>query len=77
MITKRVYLNSVEDAKKFVDIVGGFDGYFDLVSGKYYVDAKSILGVFTMDLSKGVDFRIIDTHQNVDDILKAIEPFAA
>lgn len=45
-----VKLNSVEEVNKFVRIVSQFDGDFDLYCGSYCVDAKSILGILTMDL---------------------------
>ncbi len=45
-----VKLNNVEEVNKFVRIVSQFDGDFDLYCGSYCVDAKSILGILTMDL---------------------------
>ena len=44
-------LNSIEKVKGFVSVIGNIEGYFDLVSGRYVVDAKSIMGIFSMDLS--------------------------
>lgn len=44
-------LNSIEKVKKFVNIIGRYDGDFDLSSGRYKVDAKSIMGIFSLDLS--------------------------
>lgn len=37
------------------------EGYFDLVSGRYVVDAKSIMGIFSMDLSENVELRVLET----------------
>ncbi|MCM1145529.1 MAG: HPr family phosphocarrier protein, partial [Lachnoclostridium sp.] len=48
---------------------------FDLVSGRYVVDAKSIMGIFSMDLSNPVEFRILETNENVPEIEKAIAPY--
>ena len=45
-----VQLNDVRDVNEFVNILSGFDGDFDLCCGRYCVDAKSILGIMTMDL---------------------------
>ncbi|MCM1087692.1 MAG: HPr family phosphocarrier protein [Muribaculaceae bacterium] len=68
-------LNSIERVKGFVSVIGNMEGYFDLVSGRYVVDAKSIMGIFSMDLSNPVEFRILETNENVPEIEKAIAPY--
>ncbi|MDD6810620.1 MAG: HPr family phosphocarrier protein [Lachnospiraceae bacterium] len=68
-------LNSIEKVKGFVSIINNIDGYFDLVSGRYVVDAKSIMGIFSMDLSRNVEFRILETNENISEIEKAISPY--
>lgn len=70
-----VRLRSIEDVKKFVSIMARFKGYFDLVSGRYVVDAKSVMGIFSMDLSKNLELRILETNEQEKEILAAIEPF--
>ena len=45
---------SISDVKEFADIVSAFDYDIDLVSGRYVVDAKSIMGIFSLDLSKPI-----------------------
>lgn len=70
-----VRLRSIEDVKKFVGIMARFKGYFDLVSGRYVVDAKSVMGIFSMDLSKNLELRILETNEQEKEILAAIEPF--
>ena len=52
-----------------------FKGYFDLVSGRYVVDAKSVMGIFSMDLSRDLELRILETNEQEKEILAAIEPF--
>ena len=52
MKTLNVFLNSISDIKDFVNIVSKYSYEIDLVSGRYVVDAKSILGVFGLDLSQ-------------------------
>ncbi len=47
-----VNLNSVEKVKEFVADVSRFEEDIDLVSGRFIVDAKSIMGIFSLDLSK-------------------------
>lgn len=72
-----VRLRSIEDVKKFVSIMTRFKGYFDLISGRYVVDAKSVMGIFSMDLSKNLELRILETNEQEKEILAAIEPFLA
>lgn len=70
-------LNSIERVKGFVTVLEGFSGYFDLVSGRYVVDAKSIMGIFSMDLSKNVEFRILETNEKISEVEAAIAPYLA
>lgn len=68
-------LNSIEKVKGFVKAIEGFEGYFDLASGRYVIDAKSIMGIFSMDLSKKVEFRILETNQRIPEVEAAIAPY--
>ncbi len=68
-------LNSIEKVKGFVAAIEGIDGYFDLASGRYVIDAKSIMGIFSMDLSKKVEFRVLETNQNISEVEEAIAPY--
>ena len=70
-------LNSIDKVKGFVKAIEGFDGYFDLASGRYVIDAKSIIGIFSMDLSKLVEFRVLETNQNIAEVEAAIAPYIA
>ena len=49
-----VLLSSINDVKDFVNIVSKYDADIDLTSGRYVVDAKSIMGIFSLDLSKPI-----------------------
>lgn len=49
-----VMLDSISAVKKFVNIVSAYDYDVDLASGRYAVDAKSIMGIFSLDLSKPI-----------------------
>ena len=51
MKTVRISLNSIDKVKSFVNDLTKFDVDFDLVSGRYVIDAKSIMGIFSLDLS--------------------------
>lgn len=57
-----IMLKSINDVKDFVNIVNKYDFDVDLSSGRYIVDAKSIMGIFSLDLSKPIK---VETH--VDD----------
>ena len=51
-----------------------FDVDFDLVSGRYVIDAKSIMGIFSLDLSKPIDLNI-HAEANIDEILSLLSPY--
>ncbi len=46
MKTYMLDLNSIDRVKGFVSAIEKFDGYFDIATGRYVVDAKSIMGIF-------------------------------
>lgn len=50
MKTCKIKLASIQDVREFVDIVTGYNIEIDLSSGRYVVDAKSIMGIFSLDL---------------------------
>lgn len=76
MESVRINLNSIEKVKSFVNEIGKFDAEFDLVSGRYVIDAKSIMGIFSLDISKPIDLNIhADEDSNVQAILSAIDPY--
>ena len=52
--TYKIMIKTILDAKNFVNIVNMCDFDVDLESGKYLVDAKSIMGIFSLDLSKPI-----------------------
>ena len=49
-----IMLNTVTDVKTFVNVVSKYDFDVDLVSGRYAIDGKSIMGIFSLDLSKPI-----------------------
>ena len=68
-----IRLSLAENVKPFVNIVSRFDYEMDLQSGRHVVDAKSILGIFSLDLSKPV--KLIIHSDDCEDILEAVKPF--
>ena len=74
MTTVKICLNSIDKVKNFVNTVSGFDSDFDLVSGRYVIDAKSIMGIFSLDLSKPIDLTI-HSSDDIHEILRALSPY--
>ena len=74
MKTVQISLNSLDKVKSFVNEITKYDNDFDLVSGRYVIDAKSIMGIFSLDLSKPIDLNI-HADGELDDILAALEPY--
>ena len=70
-----ISLDSIDKVKNFVSITTKFDAEIDLVSGRYIIDAKSILGIFSIDLSKPIRLRIHEGRENVDDIIDALNGY--
>lgn len=74
MKTVKISLNSIDKVKSFVSDVTKFDTEFDLVSGRYVIDAKSIMGIFSLDLSKPIDLNVHDSD-NSEEILNILAPY--
>ena len=74
MKTVHISLNSIDKVKAFVNEITKFDNDFDLVSGRYVIDSKSIMGIFSLDLSKPIELNI-HSESNVDEILEALTPY--
>lgn len=70
----KISLNSIDKVKAFVNDVTKFDSDFDLVSGRYVIDAKSIMGIFSLDLSKPINLNI-HNEDSVDAILSVLAPY--
>ena len=67
-------LNSIMDVKEFVNIVNRFPYEIDLTSSRYVVDAKSIMGIFSLDLSKPIKVEVHsdDCDTFIDELSKFI-----
>ncbi len=71
MKTFNLMLNSINDVKDFVNIVSKYDYDVDLTSGRYVVDAKSIMGIFSLNLSKPIK---VEVHSDkCDDFIAEID----
>ena len=74
MKSVKISLNSIDKVKSFVNTIARYDLDFDLVSGRYVIDAKSIMGIFSLDLSKPIDLNIHGDN-GIDDIMEALKPY--
>ena len=68
-----ILLNTINDVKVFVNTVSKYDFDVDLISGRYAIDAKSIMGIFSLDLSKPVKMEIY--NDDCDALLNDIKDF--
>ena len=74
MKTVKISLNSIDKVKSFVNEITKYDYDFDLLSGRYVIDAKSIMGIFSLDLSKPIDLNI-HADDNVEEIMEMLKPY--
>ena len=74
MKTVKISLNSIDKVKSFVNEITKYDYDFDLVSGRYVIDAKSIMGIFSLDLSKPIDLNI-HAEDNLDTVMESLKPY--
>ena len=75
MKTVSISLNSIDKVKAFVNDISKYDFDFDLVSGRYVIDAKSIMGIFSLDLSKPINMNVHAEGNNLDEVLKVLAPY--
>lgn len=74
MKTVKISLNSIDKVKSFVNEITKFHNDFDLVSGRYVIDAKSIMGIFSLDLSKPINLNI-HADENLAAIMEVLKPY--
>ena len=74
MKSVNICLNTVEKVKGFVNAISPLDGDFDLVSDRYVVDAKSIMGIFSLDLSKPLKLHIHDSAAS-ERVMPLLKPY--
>ena len=74
MKTVTINFGSIDKVKSFVNDITKFDSDFDLVSGRYVIDAKSIMGIFSLDLSKPINLNIHGDEDNAE-IMEVIKKY--
>ena len=75
MKTVQISLNSIDKVKSFVNDITKFDYDLDLVSGRYVIDAKSIMGIFSLDLSKPIDLNIHTEGGSTEEVMEVIKSY--
>ena len=71
-----ISLNYIDRVKAFVEDISRFENDFDLVSGRYVIDAKSIMGIFSLDLSKPLELDIhLNDESELAPIMEALKPY--
>ena len=71
----KICLGTIERVKDFVNAVTRLDCDVDIVSGRYVIDAKSIMGIFSLDLSKPIDLNIHADGAALDNVMQIISKY--
>ena len=74
MSSVKVLINSFAKVRRFHHLISQFDGEFDLLQDRYVIDAKSQLGIFSLDISRPLILEI-RSDENLDQILEAISAY--
>lgn len=75
MTTFPIQLTSVSDIKAFVDAASRLDCDVDVICGRYLVDGKSIMGLFSIDLSEPIQVEVHGSQAQADIFRGAIDRF--
>ena len=75
MKTVDISLNSIDKVKSFVNDISKFDFDFDLISGRYVIDAKSIMGIFSLDLSKPITLNVHAEESQMDSVMVILDKY--
>lgn len=71
-----VLLNTIDKVKRFINITNSFGCDVDVIQGRYTVDGRSIMGVFSLNLTDTVTVEIESDEENiVNDFVKKMEEF--
>lgn len=73
MKTANIRINTIEDVKNFVTTVTKCNYEVDIVSGRYAIDAKSIMGIFSLDLSKPLELRV--RSDDCDELMAELDKY--
>ena len=71
-----VSLNTIDRVKKFVNITSEFDCEIDVLQGRYIISGKSIMGIFSLNLTENVTVEIENDDENIiNDFVKKMKEF--
>jgi phosphotransferase system HPr-like phosphotransfer protein len=76
-LTYNINLKTHDNAVKFVNMINTLNGYFDISVGNYHVDAKSLLGVLSMDPSRTVTLYVVSNEHSTAELNEMLKPFCA
>ena len=74
MTTYMIILESVNKVRSFVNAITGFNYAFEIISGSYSLNAKSIMGIFSLDLSSPIEL-IVNCDSSNPDLESRLDPF--
>ena len=74
MSSVKILINSFAKVHRFHQLISQFDGEFDLLQDRYVIDAKSQLGIFSLDISRPIRLKI-HSDENLDQILESISAY--
>ena len=72
MRSVRISLPTVGVVQRFVEIISALEGNFDILSGEYIIDARSLMGIFTLDLSSPIELAV---ERDTPETMRAISRF--
>lgn len=75
MIKRTLSLNTIDRVKKFVSIAANFKDDLDLAAGRYVIDGKSIMGIFSLNLFDPLELTIHAEEDEAKEFLEAIDEF--
>lgn len=76
LVKRKVILNAIDKVKEFVDLTSKTGLDVDLVSGRYVIDAKSIMGIFSLSLNKPIELHVhVEFEEEATPYLKSIAKF--
>ena len=73
MKTVFIRLSTIQDVRDFVNIVTSYNGEIDLSSGRYIVDGKSIMGIFSLDLLSPI--KLTAHSENPEKLFESLKPY--
>lgn len=74
-LTYNILLKTTDKAVEFVKTINSLEGYFDICMGSYFFDAKSILGVLSMDPRRPMTLRVVRNDHSFEELNSKLQPF--